>query len=225
MDGTEPESIRLSSDIGTDLNVGDTASISTSVKYKSGKTLNISSGITFKSLDETILAVNPKGTVTALSEGTARVRASIDGTSVSDEILFTVEGEDVGNSGVTLVYNMSSTSILTPCPGISGGVLRDFSYIKTFDKIDAQKSAPWCFSKHTVYSANLDTLYFNGSVKAASYPDHPIFGLKIRVPNKGDYDLLLRAYHRSYGSAAEIYIVLAENNTEASYVLTQSADA
>lgn len=225
LDGSAPESVELSSDKTGILDMGDTANLTAQVKYKSGKSLVMSSGITYESLDSSIASVDSNGVVTAVFEGTTRIKATVNGSDVSSEIEVSVGGADNGNDGVTLDYNMNSTVILNQTDGITGGVLRDLTKIKAFNKMNLTATAPWCFSRHTVYNVNISKEYFNGSVKVAAYPNHPIFAVKVRITNKGEYDLYLKPYHRDYGTSADIYVVPVGSEPEASWDLTQGAGA
>ena len=199
-----------------ELEIGGELELKVTGKYSVSGDKELSSGVTYKSENTDVATVSDKGKVTAVSAGTAKITATADGTAFSDEMTLTVLAEDPGNAGLTFSYvtntNAMADQTVYGRPRLdASGVLRDFSDVDELNEIDEAASTPWSFGAYNGYSISMSRQFIYSMVRTDTYEteNQPFLALKLKIPNKGDYNLWAEPYTQEYGTSAKIYIVSA----------------
>ncbi|MBQ7120606.1 MAG: Ig-like domain-containing protein [Oscillospiraceae bacterium] len=206
--------------VKAELEIGEYLELEVTGKYSVSGDKVLSSGITYKSENTDIATVSDKGIITAVSAGTVKITATADGTDLSSEMMLTVLSEDQGNAGLTFSYvtntNAMADQTVYGKPRLdASGVLRDFSDVDELNEIDDTVSTPWSFGTYSGYSINMSRQFIYSMVRTDKYETNtqPFLVLKLKVPNRGDYNLMVEPYTQGYGTSAKIYMVSALEGT------------
>ncbi|MBQ6697938.1 MAG: S-layer homology domain-containing protein [Oscillospiraceae bacterium] len=209
-----------------ELEVGDTATVSTAVKNAAGETVTPDVTYTY---DENVVSIE-NGTVTAKSVGETEIKATVtvDGIEISDTVSIKVVEKDIGNAGANLEYVFKSTVFseemiaeatvdeANKFSGYYGGVLRNVEFIREYSAID-ENYPQWKLAPMSYTTFNVASNQINLNIKPANYgkslpTSALIFTLK--VPNKGNYKLALNANASSFGTGADVYFINAAEYPE-----------
>ncbi len=206
-----------------ELEVGDTATVSTLIKNAAGETVTPNVAYSY---DENIISVE-NGVVTALSEGDTEIKATatVDGVELTKTASIVVVAKDPGNVGVNLEYVFKSSSFseemiaeatvdeANKFNGYFGGVLRNVEFLREYSAIDA--SLPqWKLAPMSCTTFNVASNQINLNVKPANYgKELPSSALifTLKVPNKGNYKLALNANKADIGTGADVYFINASD--------------
>lgn len=172
--------------------------------------------VRFASTDERALKVSADGRVEALSASAKPVTVTATYNGSVAKLDFEVIDKKTSQLGksFTYVFNtrvMKDQTVHPEDPSRlnAGGNLDDLRDVDSFDEIDGTKTALWAYNN----SANItwrNLLYYAVTMEP-SPEDYKkeggsYFAIKIRVPEKGKYDIWFSPVPNAHGAEADVYI-------------------
>ena len=191
----------------------------------------ISGTISYTSSAPSVATVDNTGKVVGKSEGQATITASVsyEGQVYSDTVEITVVPKDEGNAGKTFEYILGTMAMSDSARaqaqaeendgdadrGLDAkGNLRDMSFISDYSHI-ADSYAKWAWSDLGTYgktglTASTNMLAVGTTFAKYGTDAQEYLVLKIKVPNRGEYNISLDYSRGETGAGADVYFIPAK---------------
>ncbi len=190
----------------------------------------IAGTVSYTSSVPAVATVDSDGKVVGKSEGKTTITASVtyEGQTYSDTVEITVVPKDEGNAGKTFEYILG-TMVMSDSARAAAqaeendgdedrgldakGNLRDMSFMSDYSHI-SDNYAKWVWSDLGTYGKTGLTLGTNMLMVGATYASYgtdaqEYLPIKIKVPNRGEYNISLDYSRAETGAGADVYFIPA----------------
>ncbi len=174
------------------------------------------SDVRFASADESILKVSASGKVSALKASEKPVTVTATNGGMSAKVDFKVIDKKTSPLGksYTYVFNtkvMKDQTVYPDDPSrlTAYGTLDDLHDVDSYDEIDLTKTMPWAYNNDAnITWRNLLHYAITMEPGPEDYKKEggSFIALKIRVPEKGRYDIWFSPVSNGHGGEADIYV-------------------
>jgi len=193
---------------------GEKVTLKATAVYSVSGSKVMTEGVTYKSSDENILKVSDVGVVTGVSKGTAKITATVDGTSFSDEVEITVKEAEIATEEYNYVFTKAAFG--SPEGNYARSKLAEMTLKTPLSSVSDQWRVAGSYYLYNVFS-NTEGIVWNAyssnAYSESAKEGYCAFAVEISVPAGGTYKPSLR--YSAITSAPIVDVYLVKEGTEA----------